>query len=341
MPAPHDQPRIPAFVATTGGHLVQLRLMAPVLEPERHQDALWITHRTPQSESMLRDERVIFVAPVEARDWRSVLLRTPTVLGLLRRHRVDKVYSTGAALALCALPGARLVGALPRYIESLARSSGPSLAGRVLERVPWVPVFTQYPQNATARWRFEHSLLDSFEVQAAAAPRDPQRILVTLGTTRPWQFRSLVERMLQIAPAGAEIVWQTGCTDVDDLGIDARPMMSDAEFRDEIDRADLVVSHAGVGTFMRCLEAGKVPVLVPRRASRGEHVDDHQLQIATVGDSRGLAVMREVDALDADDLRLATSLRAARVVPGATTGDQPDRAGAPASAADLTTGAGL
>ena len=177
--------------------------------------------------------------------------------------------------------------------------------------------------------------------QAAAAPRDPQRILVTLGTTRPWQFRSLVERMLQIAPAGAEIVWQTGCTDVDDLGIDARPMMSDAEFRDEIDRADLVVSHAGVGTFMRCLEAGKVPVLVPRRASRGEHVDDHQLQIATVGDGRGLAVMREVDALDADDLRLATSLRAARVVPGATTGDQPDRAGAPASAADLTTGAGL
>ena len=300
----------PAFVATTGGHLVQLRLLAPVLEPERHRDALWITHRTPQSESMLRDERVVFVDAVEARDWRAVLRRTPTVLRELRRHGVDTVHSTGAALALCALPAARLVGARPRYTESLARSTGPSLAGKVLQRIPWVPVYTQYPQNADRRWRHEHSLLDRFRVEPAAAPVEPRRVLVTLGTTKPWQFRRLVERMLTILPEGAEVVWQTGCTDVDDLVDGARPMMSDAEFREEIARADVVVSHAGVGTFMRCLEAGRVPVLVPRRAAHGEHVDDHQEQIARVGSDRGLALMREVDALTTADLRHAASLRA-------------------------------
>ena len=72
---------------------------------------------------------------------------------------------------------------------------------------------------------------------------------------------------------------------------------------------DVVVSHAGVGTFVRCLEAGKAPVLVPRRASRGEHVDDHQLQIAQVAGGRGLAVVREVDELRAEDLVTAAGLR--------------------------------
>ncbi|WNB85437.1 hypothetical protein [Cellulomonas sp. ATA003] len=200
MPRPNRSSSVPAFVATTGGHLVQMNLMAPVLEPERYRDAIWITHRTPQSESMLAGQRAFFVDEVHARDWRTVLRRTPEVLRILKGNDVDAVYSTGAAMALVALPGARLVGARPRYVESLARSTGPSLAGRVLQAVPWVPVYTQYPQNRSWRWKYEHSLLDSFAVSPAGEPRTPQRIFVTLGTTRPWHFRSLVERVLEIAP---------------------------------------------------------------------------------------------------------------------------------------------
>ncbi|MBO1752652.1 hypothetical protein J4G33_12635 [Actinotalea sp. BY-33] len=301
---------VPAFVATTGGHLVQLYLMAPILEPDRHQDALWITHRTPQSESMLEGRNVAFIPPIHARQWHTVLGRTPQVLAAMRRHHVDTVYSTGAALALAALPAARLVGARPRYIESLARSDQPSLAGKVLERVPWVPVFTQYPENATGRWQYDRSLLDSFEVEDGDAPSTPQRVFVTLGTTRPWQFRRLVERMLAILPPETEVVWQTGVTDVSDLPIDARPMLSDEEFRAEIARADVVVTHSGCGTFMRCLEAGRIPIMVPRRSAHQEHVDDHQEQIATVASLRGLAIMREVEDLSLDDLLRATGVRA-------------------------------
>ena len=312
MPSSTSPPGIPAFVATTGGHLVQLYLLASILEPERHRDALWITHPTPQSESMLSGRNVFFVPHIKARDPIAVLRRTPSVLRSLRRNHADVVYSTGAAMALVALPGARLVGARPQFIESIARSSGPSLAGQVLERVPWVPVFTQYPQNASRRWRYEHSLLDLFTVETAQAAADPRRIFVTLGTTKPWHFRSLVDRVLAILPDGCEVVWQTGVTDVSDLDINAKAMVTDEEFRAEIGRADVVVSHAGGGTFMRCLEAGKVPILVPRRASRGEHVDDHQEQIAQVGNDRGLALMVEVGDLTYDDLRRAASLRTKR-----------------------------
>ena len=43
-----------------------------------------------------------------------------------------------------------------------------------------------------------------------------------------------------------------------------------------------------------------MPVLVPRRHARGEHVDDHQIQIASELRRRGLSV-----SVDADDLTLA------------------------------------
>ncbi|WNB85436.1 glycosyltransferase [Cellulomonas sp. ATA003] len=105
-------------------------------------------------------------------------------------------------------------------------------------------------------------------------------------------------------------------TDTSGLPVDAREMMPDEEFRAEIEAADVVVSHAGVGTFMRCLDAGKVAILVPRRAARGEHVDDHQEQIAAVGSRRGLALMREVGELTAEDLLRATGLRVTRTVGG-------------------------
>ena len=312
-PQSAQTPPVPAFVASTGGHLVQLYRMASLLEPDRFRDAVWITHRSPQSESMLRDRNVVFVPLVHSRDWRAVIKRTPTVLRILKDHNVDAVYSTGAAIALSALPWARFVGAKPRYIESLARSQAPSLSGKVLERLPWVTVYTQYPQNASRRWRHEYSLLDSFRVETAAPARDPQRIFVTLGTT-PWQFRRLVERVLEIAPRDAEIVWQTGVTDLTGLDIKAQPMMPDEAFREEIRKADVVVSHSGVGTFLNCLEAGKVPVLVPRRSAYTEHIDDHQEQIASVADARGLAVMREVDNLTLEDLRETSRLRAIHVL---------------------------
>jgi UDP-N-acetylglucosamine--N-acetylmuramyl-(pentapeptide) pyrophosphoryl-undecaprenol N-acetylglucosamine transferase len=43
--------------------------------------------------------------------------------------------------------------------------------------------------------------------------------------------------------------------------------------------ADVVVTHAGVGSVLCAREAGHVPVVVPRLHRFGEHVDDHQLEL--------------------------------------------------------------
>jgi UDP-N-acetylglucosamine transferase subunit ALG13 len=66
-----------------------------------------------------------------------------------------------------------------------------------------------------------------------------------------------------IGPAHAELV-------------DFLPFEAMAE---KIREARVVVTHAGVGSVMVALANGKRPVVVPRRKSFGEAVDDHQLQL--------------------------------------------------------------
>lgn len=304
--------RRPAFVATTGGHLVEMRLLASLLEPERHRQALWITHRTPQSETVLAGEDVLFVDFVHTRDLRAAVRVTPEVVAALRAHRVDAVYSTGAAIAVSALSLARFVGARATYIESLTRPSGPSMSGRLLSFLPWVRTLTQYETRAGARWHYRASLMDGFATVPAPRTGPPTRIFVTVGTAGRYGFRRLLDRLVTILPPECEVVWQTGATSTTGLDVTARPMMTDTEFQREIERADVVVAHAGCGTFLRCLELGKVPVLAPRRSAHDEHVDDHQEQLARTAAERGLAVMRQADEVDWAALCEAASLAVER-----------------------------
>jgi UDP-N-acetylglucosamine--N-acetylmuramyl-(pentapeptide) pyrophosphoryl-undecaprenol N-acetylglucosamine transferase len=60
--------------------------------------------------------------------------------------------------------------------------------------------------------------------------------------------------------------------------------------------ADVVVTHAGVGSAVTAIRAGKKPLLVPRLARYGEHVDDHQLQLAERLAEFGMAVVCKPEA---------------------------------------------
>ena len=67
-------------------------------------------------------------------------------------------------------------------------------------------------------------------------------------------------------------------------------------------RADVVIAHAGVGSAIMAMQAGKCPILVPRERAHREHVDDHQREIAERLSRAGLAVSCGPEALDADAL---------------------------------------
>jgi UDP-N-acetylglucosamine transferase subunit ALG13 len=54
-----------------------------------------------------------------------------------------------------------------------------------------------------------------------------------------------------------------------------------------IQKSELVISHAGVGTIILCKEYGVPIIILPRRRRYGEHMNDHQLEIAKVLEERG------------------------------------------------------
>ena len=62
--------------------------------------------------------------------------------------------------------------------------------------------------------------------------------------------------------------------------------------------ADVVVTHAGTGSVMLALSLGKIPIVAPRYARLGEHVDDHQHQLVEALVESGLVVpWREGESL--------------------------------------------
>lgn len=303
-------PRSPRLllVASTGGHLAQLYALAPRLPLADGMDRTWVTFDTPQSRSLLAGEDVRYVAYTAPRDWRTALRNLGPAFRLLSTRRFEHVVSTGSAIALTFLPLARALGLQTTYIESSARCQGPSLTGNTLARVPGIRLATQYRAWEGDRWRYAGSVLDAFAAEPRTEPIRVQRVFVTLGTI-PYGFRRVVERILSIAPGHVDIRWQTGFTDVRDLPIDATESMSGEEIAEAIQRADVVIAHAGTGSAIAALAAGKCPVLVPRSASAGEHVDEHQREIAAELAQRGLAVSVQLEDLQWRDVEATTRIR--------------------------------
>lgn len=42
----------------------------------------------------------------------------------------------------------------------------------------------------------------------------------------------------------------------------------------------MLITHGGAGTMVNAVKRGKRVIVVPRLARYGEHVDDHQLELA-------------------------------------------------------------
>lgn len=298
------------LVASTGGHLAQLHRLVPQLGLA--EDPLWVTFESEQSKSLLRGQRVVYLPYIAPRDFVAVAKSGRIARRLIRTEQFDVAISTGAAAALPVLPRALFRGKKVVYIESVSRFDGPSLTGRLISTLPGVRLFTQHPGWANSRWTHAFSVLDDFAVSVAdRAPAKRLRVFVTLGTIKPYRFDRLVDQIVQVAP-DAELHWQLGETSRTGLPGNVHTYMSAEEFELQAESADVVVTHAGVGTALKLLDLGIFPVLVPRRARMGEHVDDHQLQISRNLEERGLALAPEADQLQLADLMQAAARRVQR-----------------------------
>nr|WP_281372096.1 glycosyltransferase [Modestobacter versicolor] len=124
-------------------------------------------------------------------------------------------------------------------------------------------------------------------------------MFVTLGTIRGYGFHALLDRVLELGIAGEDTVWQLGDTTPRvDLPGTVHREVSGADFERYATEADVVITHAGVGTVMCLLDLGISPIAVVRRRSRAEHVDDHQQQLAQLMRDTAIGHAVEVEDLD-------------------------------------------
>lgn len=102
-------------------------------------------------------------------------------------------------------------------------------------------------------------------------------IFVTTGTQLP--FDCLIRAIDEIAAdlGKEEIVAQSQKGSYVPHNIKVIQYLCTAEYKDMMSRARLIVSHAGTGTIISALMLKKPIIVMPRRASLGEHRNEHQL----------------------------------------------------------------
>lgn len=133
-------------------------------------------------------------------------------------------------------------------------------------------------------------------------------IFVTLGTHGDPMPR-LIEALAALAATASRLgpfEIQHGSSRLPD-GWAGAAMYAPAHLEAMVARADVVVTHGGPATIAMAREMGKVPIVVPRMARHGEHVDDHQVWYSDrLAEAQEILLVRDVTDLGDVIQRYAT-----------------------------------
>lgn len=112
----------------------------------------WVTYPNFDTKQLCHQELVHWVVMQEARMFWRALVNFFRALVILRKVQPDLVVSTGASLAVPFILASKLLGIKTLFIESISRSSGLSLTGRLIYNladefyVQWPECVKRYPK---------------------------------------------------------------------------------------------------------------------------------------------------------------------------------------------------
>ena len=125
-------------------------------------------------------------------------------------------------------------------------------------------------------------------------------ILVLLGTQNN-SFHRLLEEIQKNIKNGnikEKIVVQKGYTKFESKDMEIYDQLPSDELKKLIDKANIVITHGGVGSIITSIEKGKKVIAVPRLKKYKEHVNDHQLDIINSFSEMGYIIgIHEVEEL--------------------------------------------
>lgn len=108
------------------------------------------------------------------------------------------------------------------------------------------------------------------------------KIFITLGSQK-FQFNRLLKAVDELCEKGTvdaeDVFAQIGYSDYLPKNFSYKKFLDRDEFSNEMEKANIVITHGGTGAIIGAVKKGKKVIAVPRLAKYGEHVDDHQLQL--------------------------------------------------------------
>ena len=126
-------------------------------------------------------------------------------------------------------------------------------------------------------------------------------ILVMLGTQNN-SFHRLLEKIDDLINKGIindEVVVQAGHTKYKSKNMKIFSLIPVEELEELIEKADLIITHGGVGSIISSLKKGKKVIAVPRLHEYQEHVNNHQKEIIETFDKKGYIIgIQDVNQLE-------------------------------------------
>ena len=125
-------------------------------------------------------------------------------------------------------------------------------------------------------------------------------IFITLGTQDKPFNRLLEEVDKQIIKGNIKdkVIVQAGCTKYESSNMEIINLIDLETFNEYIKKADLIITHGGVGTILESLKLNKKIIAIPRLSKYNEAVNDHQKQICDEFNSKGYILSDDLENLD-------------------------------------------
>ncbi len=126
-------------------------------------------------------------------------------------------------------------------------------------------------------------------------------ILVLLGTQNNSFHRLLeeIEKLIQKKVIKDEVIVQSGYTKYESSHMKIFGLIPKQELEQYQNKADVIITHGGVGSIISSIKKGKKVIAVPRLHEYSEHVNNHQREIVKLFHNKGYIIgIKEVGELE-------------------------------------------
>jgi UDP-N-acetylglucosamine--N-acetylmuramyl-(pentapeptide) pyrophosphoryl-undecaprenol N-acetylglucosamine transferase len=261
------------FIGSVGGHLADLYSVAQFITSEKKA---FLTFSRPKREGLhnhyyMLDPRTSLIR---------MLLNGLQSAILFVRLRPKFVISSGAGFSIPFVVLSYIIGIKVVHFELACQVELPSKTGNFFRKLG-IECFCQNHSLKGYGFKFIYDPFLSFEKYRTPSIT-PRKIFIAIGNT-PQDFSRIlgyVENIHQLFPM-AKIIGQFGSTKIPNWPfLEGYDYLSRENFSDFLVGSDCVIVHGGVGVITECLEAGIVPIIIPRVVKLGEHLDETQVPLA-------------------------------------------------------------